>query len=226
MFQVTEKQQKGSRRLALNDNVQLLQELQVAQQDGKATARQLEAVQAELRDMQTRYKILEARVKGAPAESSSLFRGGEADVGASSPRGSVSMAGRVVPSRPSSAYPGSATAASGTRSSWSAAPAGSRPTSAAAPTGGGSGASARPSSSSSYRFGRMLPGLSGRQSPQININGTIPYSQNVTPEGIIRVAYLIFAGPAVAQLQATWPEAALPVYCTSSSELNASGSPS
>ena len=151
-LQVTEKQQKGSRRLALNDNVQLLQELQVTQQDSKTTTRQLEAVQAELRDMQTRYKILEARVKGMPAEAG--FGGIEADVGTSSPRGSVSMAGRVAPSRPSSAYPAGSPAASGTRASWSAGPSGSRPASASAPSGGGSGAFARPSSSSSYRCDR------------------------------------------------------------------------
>lgn len=147
-LQATEKQQKSVHRVALNENVQLLQELQVSQQDSRAASRQLEAVQAELRDLQTKYKILEARSRGQQggglAGEPSGWSDADGGVSPSTPRGSVSLAGRVPPSRPTSAYP-SAQSPSTMRSSWAAAGAASssRPASAA-----GRPASA---SASSYR---------------------------------------------------------------------------
>ena len=172
-LQTVEKRQKNTNKHALHENVQLLQELQVSQQDGKATARQLESVQAELRDLKAKYKSLEARTRGGAnplsqsKEGSHAWGGAEAAESYSSPRGAVSLAGRVPPSRPSSAYP-AAHAANVMRSSWSAAGSspGSRPGSAvtagrqgSAVVGGrpGSAVAAASRPTSAYRCGKNAP---------------------------------------------------------------------
>ena len=168
LLQTAEKHQKISNKHALQENVQLLQELQVSQQDSKAMARQLDSAHSELRDLQAKYKILEARTRGAaPTLNSDGVQdwGGSYDAeDYSAPRGAVSIgSGRVAPSRPSSAYPatnsrpGSAAAgphvASSLRSSWAAAGSSpsSRPGSAVAVGRPGSAVGAGRPSSAAYR---------------------------------------------------------------------------
>lgn len=121
----SEAQGKLSQRLATHDNMQLLQELQVGAQDTRELSRQVEAAQTELRDLHTKYRILEARARGDSTQQPprSASAGGAADAGeAGASEGSTeggggggdgrgqyglafSMAGRVAPSRPVSAYP-------------------------------------------------------------------------------------------------------------------------
>ena len=166
-LQAAEKHQKSVNRISLHENVQLLQELQVSQQDSRAATRQLEAVQSELRDLQTRYKILESRARGAAGgalagESSGAWTDVEGGL-PTTPRGSVSMAGRVAPSHPSSAYPAaSPQPTSNLRSSWAASGTSpsSRPTSAVAVA-----SSSRPASASYRASGGAVSGNIARGSP-------------------------------------------------------------
>uniref|UniRef100_A0A7R9VL67 Cilia- and flagella-associated protein 57 n=1 Tax=Chlamydomonas euryale TaxID=1486919 RepID=A0A7R9VL67_9CHLO len=163
-----------TRRADLAENAVLLRELQVIQQNHRETSRRLEETQAEMRDLATRYKILDARSRGGGVFAHS---GGTHDPLPAAPpatggdgAGVSSMAGRVVPSRPGSAYPvngdpsggtcggarpggSSSPAAVGSRPGWMQGSAGSRPTSACASSPAGT----RPSSAAAATAPPPLP---------------------------------------------------------------------
>jgi hypothetical protein len=145
-YRLKEQEKRGrvNHREDQHQNVQLLRELQVLEQGSKAKARQIEDVQAELRELQTRYRLLELRSKGG---LDPLLSEARDELGSSLTKDSTfSMAGRVAPSRPASGYVPQSSASNRVMAS--------RPASAVSPRGSGT---ASPSPASAYRAAGSSP---------------------------------------------------------------------
>ncbi|MEW5309047.1 MAG: hypothetical protein WDW38_000959 [Sanguina aurantia] len=153
---------------SLHQNSQLLRELQVSQTEAREMARKHEAAVSQLRELSSRYNLLSQRVaKQSQQPDLRMHTTLPAD---SQDQGIVSMAGRVPPSRPTTAlaanrtpptYPASPQSAAASpynpttpTSSSASAGAGTNGGGATAAAAGGSSGSSRPGSAKLWPTGR------------------------------------------------------------------------
>ncbi|KAJ9504837.1 hypothetical protein QJQ45_030517, partial [Haematococcus lacustris] len=65
---ISDKRASSDKRLLMHQNVQLLRELQEASQSGRALAQRLEGARTSVRELSTRYRLVEAKLKGLAEE--------------------------------------------------------------------------------------------------------------------------------------------------------------